>query len=68
MQNNYNNLRNWGELPINKLFIVLLIHLQKVIMNQKKLKIILSLPIALFFIANLFYYPLPAKAEESYKF
>ena len=30
----------------------------------KKLKIILSIPLALFFIANIFYYPLPAKAEE----
>ena len=33
-------------------------------MNQKKIKIILYLPLALFFLANLFYYPLPAKAEE----
>ena len=30
----------------------------------KKLKIILSIPLALFFIANIFYYSLPAKAEE----
>jgi len=33
-------------------------------MNPKKIKIILSIPLALFFIANLFYYPLPAKAKE----
>ena len=31
--------------------------------NIKKLKIILYLPLVLFFITNLFYYPLPAKAE-----
>jgi len=37
-------------------------------MYLKKIKIILSIPLALFFLANLFYYPLPAKAEESYKF
>ena len=30
-------------------------------MYLKKIKIILSLPLALFFIANLFYYPLPAQ-------
>ena len=35
---------------------------------SKKIKILLYLPLALFFLANLFYYPLPAKAEESYKF
>ena len=33
-------------------------------MNPKKIKIILSIPLALFFIANLFYYPLPAQAKE----
>ena len=33
-------------------------------MNLKKIKIILYLPFILFFIANIFYYPLPAKAEE----
>ena len=33
-------------------------------MNLKKLKIILYLPLALFFIAYLFYYPLPAKAAD----
>jgi len=37
-------------------------------MNLKKIKNILYLPLALFFIANLFYFSLPAQAEESYKF
>jgi len=34
-------------------------------MNRKKIKILLYLPLALLFIANLFYYPLPVKAEET---
>jgi hypothetical protein len=34
-------------------------------MNPKKIKILLYLPLALLFIANLFYYPLPVKAEET---
>jgi len=35
-------------------------------MNHQKIKIILYLPLALLFIANIFYFPLSAKAEESY--
>ncbi|MBU0898019.1 MAG: D-alanyl-D-alanine carboxypeptidase family protein [Patescibacteria group bacterium] len=34
-------------------------------MNLKKIKIILFIPIAIFFIANLFYFPISAKAEDN---